>query len=187
MKKLFTLFLASALIFTLAACSGDEVSSSAPSDTTSSEEELEGGVQINYTSVANGYIDHSLAYGNEDIMEYSGWQCMKDEYLIIPKGATIMSYEKAAVYCYVVNTEKEKIYVDPTRCERLGQSLAPNGYSIQAKPLTVTLEDTIIARISVKGELSDVQVFLPADGDKEVLIFSPEELIEYVKEHPHLR
>lgn len=187
MKKILSLLLASALIFTLAACSGDEVSSSAPSDTTSSEESLEGGVEINYTSVVNGYIDHTLAYGMEDIMEYSGWQCMKDEYLVIPEGATIMSYEKAAVYCYVVNTEKEKIYFDANDSKSLGQTLGTKGYSIQAKPITVTLEDPIIARFSVKGELSDVQVFLPADSDKEVLIFSPEELIEYVKEHPHLR
>lgn len=187
MKKLLALLILATLIFTLAACSGEEAPSSVISDTTSSEEELEGGVQINYTSVVNGYIDHSLANGNEDIMEYSGWQCMKDEYLIIPKGATIMSYEKVAVYCYVVNTEKEKIYVDPTRSERLGQSLAPNGYCIQAKPLTVTLEDTIIARISVKGELTDVQIFLPAESESEVAIYTPEELIEYVKEHPYLR
>lgn len=187
MKKLLALFFAATLIFTLAACTGEDASSNESPDTTSSEETLEGGVEINYTSVVDGYIDHSLSYGMEDIMEYPGWQCMDEEYLVIPKGATIMSYEKTAIYCYVVNTTKEQIFVDTVLCERLGQSLSPNGYSIQANPLTVTLEEPIIARFSVKGKLKDVQIFLPTESDSEVAIYTPEELVEYVKEHPHLR
>lgn len=165
MKKLLALFLALLFVFSFAACGGAEKPDDASSDSTSSEELAEG-YQVEYTSVAKGYIDHTSAWAST-VVEFGGFECMDEEYLFLPVGTTIMSNEKFGIYCY--ERSGEYMVLSDTITTGLGQTISPTGeITLQKGSYTIT-EKTYI-RIVVKGALSDVKIYVPLELENQVKI-----------------
>ncbi len=197
MKKLLAIILSLLVVLSLAACSGGDTasdpSSSDPSssspkplgsavggsdeddDAASSADDEDSGA-IEYTSVAKGYIDHPTIWDGK-IVNFSGYECMDDEYLVIPKGATIMTDKKLAIFCYKVSDGE--IVLSPDTSKKLGCTLTATGYSVQhiQKESYETTEEVIV-RFSVRGALSDINIYFPKEFEGGAKLYSSEKLIE---------
>ena len=190
MKKIIVLFLATTMFFSLTACKSDatasvltdsskeesskiessekESSVLTSSEETSSEEAPvdDGNLIINYTSVADGYIDHHLDF-DFGIIKFPGFQCMDREVLLLPKGTVIMSDNSLAIYCY--NTVKyykdDQLEYSTYLSQSLGQTISPTKDVVPSSGTFVIKEDSIV-RFSVRGKLSDVKIF-PSKGNED--------------------
>ena len=126
----------------------------------------DGSLIINYTSVADGYIDHHLDF-DFGIIKFPGFQCMDREVLLLPKGTVIMSDNSLAIYCY--NTVKyykaDQLEYSTYLSQSLGQTISPTKDVVPSSGTFVIKEDSIV-RFSVRGKLSDVKIF-PSKGNED--------------------
>jgi hypothetical protein len=174
MKKYLAVILTLVFVFSLAACGGDEEQKpdDNSSDNSSSEEMiLEGGIEIPYSAVMDGYIDHNGKW-EVDYKPHASFQCMTDEVLFLPKGTTIMSNKKVAIYCYRVG--KDELIYNIDRCKELGQEVN-DLFDIQHNPITIVLEDDCLVRLSVKGKLTDVAFYAPEEIAAKIKLMTVEE------------
>ncbi len=203
MKKIFALCLVFVMLTGLSACGGktddgSDPSSSAPesskpvilgsalqtSDADSSGEDVatdgDGSVMVEYTSVAEGYIDHFLDYDYK-IVYFVGFECMDDEVLFIPKGTIIMCDKRMAVHCYdKANLFKaDQLKYSTYLTKRLGQSLTSIlDVQLNAPPVTFTAEEDLLVRFSVKGSLSDVKLYPPKGLEDKIRIMTEADCIK---------
>lgn len=177
MKKLIAVLLSLAFLFSLAACGGGEESKpdgSSSDDSSSEEMILEGGVEIPYSAVMDGYIDHNGIW-EIDYKPHANFQCMTDELLFLPKGTTIMSNKKVAIYCYRVGNDSVDYDID--RCKELGQTVN-DLQDVQHNPVTLVLEDDYLVRFSVMGKLTDVAIYVPAEIAANIKLMTEEEALK---------
>ncbi len=202
MKKLIAIILTLCVVLSLAACSGgnaDTASTNSPdagnnapttsskpkplgSEVTNSSEDGSGDagaseqeLDIEYKSIAKGYINHSNIY-NASIVKFDGFECMENEYIFIPKGTTIISEQTCAIFCYKV--EEGQPVLDINDCKATGCVISPSGWSLQHSAGTYQTTTDVYARISVKGSLkNDVQIFPQKDKIEEVKLLTEEEFI----------
>ena len=196
MKKLIAIILTLCVLFTLAACSGGSETASVDSasnnssskpkplgsaisgtdDDTSSEN---GGnadeLNIEYTSVAEGYIEQNK------IVNFKGFQCMDDQYIFIPKGTNIITDKHCAIICVKLLSD-DTFEIDIDACKSIGSVIAPSGWSVQHSAGTYQATQDVYARISVKGSLKDdVQICPPKEKLGDVKLFTTAELVEHLK------
>lgn len=185
MKKLISVLLVFACIFSLVGCNSSDtpasseenskttstVSSSTPSDTTTQteseiqEEELSQGIPIEYPSVAQGYISH-LSLWAQEINEYEDYECMGEgSFLYVPEQTILMSNSKYGLYIYSVSSEY--LVLDTDRMTKMGV----NVYStcqVKDNNSTYTFDKPAIIRLSVQGKLQDVQIYVPKELESEI-------------------
>ena len=198
MKKLLAIILTLCFVLSLAACGSDSDTASTTQPESSSNESSSkpkplgsaietsseansdedtnnaGGTVIEYTSVAEGYIDHPTIW-RANIVKFNGFECMDQEYLFIPKGATIMSDSICAIFCYKV--EDNAMVLEPNKSKAMGCTLNPSGYSVQHKSGTFQTVEDVLVRISVKGKLSDVNIFFPKEMEGGAELYSLDEAL----------
>ena len=190
MKKLLALLLIFALCLSLTACGNGEAADtgasdeSNPSSSAESETEEEAGLEINYTAVFDGYIDHDQIW-EFDIRSHNSFQCMTDELLFVPAGTVVMCEKKLAVYCYHLDRRllKDELYYDPDTCAALGQEVSDNYDVKHAANVTLTFEKDCLVRFSVMGKLSDVKVFAPKGQEEEVYLISE---LDYIAQNENI-
>lgn len=195
MKKLIAVLLSLIFVLSLTACGSDSASSqvtdstadggsSAPSNNTNSatdtnssdassdsEEEPADGYQVPYSSVVKGYYTHTSKW-NANVVNFAYFECMGDEYLLLPEGTTIICNEKFGVYCY--DQEGDYLILDEKATTDLGQKFSINlDLSLQSGTYVLT-KDTIL-RFVVKGELSDIKIYVPLELTDKVKLGTAEE------------
>lgn len=179
MKKLTAIILSLLFVLSLTACGGSTDTSS-PVDTgsedTSSEDSLEGGIEIPYSAFVDGYIDHKGIW-EFGFVSHNKFQCMTDELLYLPAGTSIMCNEKLAIYCYLVNNEG--VNYKPDLCEKLGQTIVPDLMDVKHDaPVSVVLDRDYLVRFSVMGKLTDVCIFAPKELQEKIRLVTEKQAIE---------
>lgn len=192
MKKIFIICFAVLMLFSMAACGANEAQSSdlessetkgnekenfelagsvvessqaSSSEDDSTEEADDGNLVINYTSVADGYIDHHLDF-DFNILTFKGFKCMDDEVLFLPAGTVVICDSSLAIYCYdtVKLYKTDQLKYSTYLSEKIGQTVSPTK-DVSPKSGTFMIEEDSIVRFSVRGDLSEVKIY-PKKGDE---------------------
>ena len=188
MKKLFVTFLIFVLCLSLAACGkgedADTLSSEEPSSVESESSEEYAGLEINYTAVFDGYIDHNEIW-QFDVRAHNSFQCMTEELLFVPAGTVVACEEKLAVYCYYLDSilVADELRYDIDTCAALGQTVTDTYDVTHAENVSYTFEKDCLVRFSVKGKLSDVRVFPPKGQEDSVYLISE---LDYIEQNKNL-
>lgn len=190
MKKLLVTIFALVLVFCLCACQKDDTAStdnsSVPSSSdaaasdvssesdSSAEDEGSQGLDIPYSSVVEGYINHTTIWESKTV-RFKGYECMSDEYLFLPANSIITCVSEYSVYPYKVSGED--LVLDTERVEKMGQSMNAEG-DVQRNRGEFTLDEDIIVRFSVRGKLDDVNIYVPKELESEVRLGTEEDFVK---------